>query len=105
MLSKYSTLVILGLGSISQAVFVPRGTPNGVYSLAVAESGTQDLIKIADLVPMPANSTTRVDEVSSATNLPRARIQKRVDAYGCQPITLNQNDIGQAAYNLGRTCG
>lgn len=96
MVSLKTTLYLLGfltLGGTSTARL-----SDGVYTFSINEAGDEIFDKIGVLQPMPGIVTAR-DTTDVKTHLYRR------NAYKCFTITLSKNDIGTAAYNLGRTCG
>jgi len=91
--------VIAAVGSLSHAFMVPEGQGDGVFEGWVDENGVEQSVKISDLLPfeeLRAKLKTTLDA--------RSQLEKR-DYYGCERVTLNKNDVGMAAYNLGQTCG
>ena len=92
------TAFLAALG-LAKALYVPVGTPDGIYDVVQGQDGDPILTKIGDLLDGIVGNGIESRQTSGFS-----RIQKRAD-YGCYPFSLIRNDIQRAATNLGNTCG
>lgn len=94
--------VVFAVCGLSGALYVPEGTPDGVYVLTEDGGGDQVLEKIQDLLDLPLLG----DDLDTRSADGLSHVVQRADvSVDCYRFTLVANDIQRAASNLGNTCG
>ncbi|KAG9857883.1 hypothetical protein KCU98_g712, partial [Aureobasidium melanogenum] len=95
-----SLTTLLGALTLTNALYVPQGTPDGIYDLTEDAEGLPILSKLGDLLQTNISVPPVIPKEMSEY------LQKRADpgSYKCYPVTLIRNSIQRAAANLGNTC-